>query len=287
MSQYWFAYNVSTGAIPTGYAILSASTTNPWPGLGSEFATVSYDAATASADVVMAQAHPERYLIQGTPPVPVCQPYAVATYSAGTLSVSLPAAPQTLPTEATLTVGATTLNIALTNGAGSVPLAVHPALAGYSLPAQVSATGCVAWTGDLGTPGRAAPVATQVYTPNGGQPTIAPTGPGSQAFCRQGRTGLTDPVAAVVVQDLMVLVSAMAHVLTESLIPQATAQAWASVTVDASALTDLQVNVQPHLPVTLDNILSLPQYTELKVRVPLYLQAANDYAADQAIPGLE
>lgn len=35
MAQYWFAYATATGAIPAGYAILSASTTNPWPGLGS------------------------------------------------------------------------------------------------------------------------------------------------------------------------------------------------------------------------------------------------------------
>lgn len=35
MAAYWFAYATSTGAVPTGYAILSDATANPWPGLGS------------------------------------------------------------------------------------------------------------------------------------------------------------------------------------------------------------------------------------------------------------
>ncbi len=281
MLFYWFIYD-STGAI---YWLPVLATSNPWTNPPASLTVVSFAQDTASSDVQGAYLNPSRYLMQGSPVAPVLQPYLTAAYASGTLTVTVQNPPATPPTDATVTLGASTETVALTSNTGTLALAVHPSLATYSLPVQVTATGCVAWSGDVGTPGQSAPVALQIYTASGGALTVGPQGQGSQAFLQEYRLGGLPP--QTVFQDLLVVVSAMAHVLTHDLIPQATATTWAAVAVDASALTDWQTNVQPSLPVTLSNSLTMPQYAELKARIAGYQQAANGYAADvNEIPNL-
>ncbi|MDE2101533.1 MAG: hypothetical protein KGL39_30085, partial [Patescibacteria group bacterium] len=146
----------------------------------------SYGQGTASADVVMAYSYPHRYLMQGSPVLPVLQPYITANYANGVLSINVENPPTTPPTSATLTVGNATEVIPISNNTGSLTLGVHPSVSGYSFSAQVSAAGCVSWTGDIGAPGQVAPVGLQVTTPTGSpNPSICPVGPGSISFLQE------------------------------------------------------------------------------------------------------
>lgn len=297
---YWFAYSTLTGAIPTGYAIISDATSNPWPGLGSGLSVVSFDEQTASAAVQGAYLNPSRYLVQSG--VLTLQPYLTASYSSGTLTVTLQNPPATPPTSATLTVGSTTQTIALANNSGTLALAVHPSLAGYSLPAQVTATGCVAWSGDVGTPGQSAPVAIQVVTPTGGTtPTVAPCGPGSKAFDRAYRMGIPqDPAQAIMalvaaLAGLNVAAAPVAHILVTKVIPALTASTYTPLVLTAqeqAALTTWANDFATVLTPLADTVdatgaPSVP-LAEAIALAPGVAQSMQAYSEDVAtIPGLE
>ena len=275
MLNYWILYDQSTGVIYPALKETQPTST----GMG---VLGPYSQDTAPTDVVLAYTYPSRYLVQSG--VLTLQPYLTSSYANGTLTITLNNPPSSPPTSCTVTVGTSAETVALSSNTGTLTMAVHPSVAAYSLPAQVTATGCVGTSVDLGS-GQAAPIALQMYTPSGGSLTVGPVGKGSQAFLQGYRLGALPP--QTVFQDLLVVVSAMAHVLTHDLIPQATAKTWVPVTVDASALTDWQQNIEPNLPVTFANSLSMPQYAELRVRVAGYLNAANEYAADvNDIPNL-
>lgn len=239
-----------------------------------------------------AHSNPGKYLVQNGKLT--LQPnLSLAVTSSGSnyvVTATLDTPPSTPPAQVTFTVAGQTFTEPLTNGQAALTLAIHPSLTSQLISVQAAVTGCVGAQTNIGA-GTLSQVALQVTAISGAQ-TVCPVGPGSKALVRMSRLGFIDPdtalaAIATALQDILTVVSPMAHILTEHLIPQATASAWAPVTVDTSALQDFQLSVQPSLPITLDNLLSLQQYVELKGRIVQYQQAAQAYDSDvQDIPGL-
>lgn len=95
----------------------------------------------------------------------VLQPSLTASLASSTLTVTLTNPPTTPPTSATVTVAGTAIPVPLSSNTGSVSFTIDGNLAGVSIPAQVSATGCVGCAVELGTAGGTA-VAVQAISPN-------------------------------------------------------------------------------------------------------------------------
>ena len=284
--QFWFAYTTATGAI-FWQPMLAAS--NPWPNPPASLTVVGFDQSTASADVQGAYLNPSRYLMQGSPVEPVCQPYLTASYASGTLTVTVQNPPATPPTEATLTVGATTQTITLANNTGTLALAVHASLAGYSLPAQVTAEGCVSASVDLGTTGQGAPVALQVATVDG-TATVAPVGAESKAFLRQHYA----PNTAEALAGLNIAAAPVAHILVTKVIPALQAATYTPLVLTAqeqAALTAWGNSFAPVLTPLSDTVDSsgnpIEPLAEAIALAPTVAANMQSYAADLAnLPGL-
>lgn len=179
----WYLYDNTTGVIQQTQTAQS----NPWdnpPASWSVYGPVGQN--TASATEVMAYNFPERFLITGSPVALVEQPYLTLTSAANgntvTLTATLNNPPSVPPTSATFTLANGTETATLTNNTATLTIDVHPSVANAPINVTVGASGC-ATSRPVNIGGQASiPVALQVYTPSGGNPTVAPTGTGSKAY---------------------------------------------------------------------------------------------------------
>jgi len=229
-----------------------------------------------------------------------------AAYSNGVLSVSLSNPPPTgAPTGALVQVAGQDISVPLSNSQGSVPITVHPSVAGWSIPATVSATGG-APNGpyvppaviNLGNPfGATGPLQCVPPSTTGGTWTIYPT---QRSVVRTYHFGLTDPSTALDVQtgsllDLYTTVSIMLHFLVVHVVPALSQQVWEPTSLSTNEVNALQSMTQaiiPALALTLANVhpaggTAAEAYSELQARISQYQQAVQAYQQDVAsIPNL-
>ncbi len=297
MLNYWFLFDTSTGAI---YPSLSG----PQPASEGMGVLGPYPQDTAPQDVVMAYTYPSRYLAQGSPAALVAQPYLTLAASLSgptqtiTATLSGPAA-NPVPTKVTFTVLGQTYTEAITSGVATLLLDEHASVSGLQYTVEAATTGCVGASVTLGS--AAAPVGLQVYQPASGNPQVAPVGPGSKAFVRAWAMGLTAETQLEVLtqslQNLMIALEPVAHILTSKIIPALTSATYAPITLttaEQAALTNWQTNVEPHftpLASLLDSSGNpIVQYAEMQTQAPQASQQAQAYASavgSGGIPGVE
>ncbi len=231
-----------------------------------------------------------------------------AQYSASTstLTVSLVNPPATgAPTSLTLSLLGQGIAIPLTDGTGTLPLAVHPAVARANIAAQLSVPSAEQITPPIGTifvqlgqsGGASLPLQLGAPAATGDPYTVWPT---QKAVLRAYHFGLLSPVTALAaqtaaIQDLYTMVSILAHLLSAHVLPSLTASTYTPISLSAdeqNALADIQASVQPDLTQTLATIYPsggarTVAYQGLVDRVQQYEQALAAYEHDvQTIPNL-
>jgi len=299
--NYWFLYDTSTGKIYPSQSDNAPSQQNMGV-LG------PYDQSTASPTVVMAYTYPERYLAQGSPVALVEQPYfTVAAVESATvpnqwaITVTLNNPPAQPPANVTIAINGADETVALTTVApftATLTVNVHASLVNAPITAAASAASC-ATSRPMNIGGSTqSPVATQVYTPTGGVPTVAPTGAGSKGYLQAYYTGLMAPAQEVA--DLATLVGMLTQTLYGVVLPALTSGATPIVTLDAdakNALTDITNTVLPSVKTTLENAAPQPaagaaqtfdiHYGAVRADYPTVAQALGGFATDMAtIPNL-
>ncbi len=244
---YWFIYD-QNGNI---YYPPQLSASNPWSNPPATLTAISFAYPTTSATVVMAYTYPQRFLVQNG--VLVEQSYftvAVAQASNSyTLTAMLNNPPATAPTDATFTILGQVYTETLTNGQATLTLDVHPSVANQQVQISVGATGCVSGTSMIGS---IAPSTTlQVYTPTGGNPTVAPT---SLAYLESYYASVIDP--QTLFADIGTAVGMLMHTLYSKVLPALTQATYTPITLDVNetnAHADVVANVLPNIFTTLEN----------------------------------
>jgi hypothetical protein len=270
---YYVLYNTATGAI------LACGTAPLTAGTGEAVLTLP---ASDTGAIVCSQ-YPSRYLVQNG--ALVAQPFIVVAVSGSgpyTVTATVTGA---APATATFAVSGTgSVDAAVTGGTATWTVDLHPALASAQITATVTAAGCVPGVATFGGQ-QVPPVGIQLYTPTGGNPTVAPVGPGSADYLQAyyastlpqahtlGDLGTADSIAL----DAVLTLLAMATGLTPA---------------QQAALTYLQTNLQPTLPVRLETLVQNGQPVQPVVQYvadqTLAQQAFAAFAKDMAqIPGLQ
>lgn len=219
--------------------------------------------------------------------------------STSTLTVTLNNPPVSgAPTSVNVFLCGQSISVPLTNNTGTLPLSVHPSIAGCNITAQVSVPSAEQTTPPIGTVlaqlgtsgGPAASIQLGLPAASGDPYAVWPT---SKSLLRAYYSGLLGSQAAAMAaqtaqaQDLYTVASILAHALTAHLLPQATAATWAPITLSAdeqNALADLQANVQPHMSQSMETIYPsggsrTEAYQGVVTRAPAYDTALTGYAA--------
>ena len=200
--SYYFLYNSTSGEI------LAANTSSFTPGTGE---AVLGPLSSADTNAVVAYQYPQRYLVQGSPPALVEQPWwdvqvaPASTANQYTITAILENPPSTPPSTATLTLAGSSLSGSISSNQVSWTIALHPSVASQQITATVSASGTVSGTQAWG--GTEQTVGLQLITTDT-PPLVAPTGPESKAHLAAWALGLPPghrPVAQMLVALLEVL----------------------------------------------------------------------------------
>lgn len=145
MSNYWFLYNTTTGAITETHLTTAEQWTNIPSGQG---VIGPYPQATASATVQDAYNNPNRYLVQnGTL---MLQPYFTITSTSTAITATLNNPPTPAPTSATFTIAGTNFTANITNNVATLTYSLKSEIANQAISVQATALGCVAGTGTIG-----------------------------------------------------------------------------------------------------------------------------------------
>jgi len=294
MSNYYFQYDTTSGVI---YPYLQASV----PASSAQIGVLGpYPQDTAPSQIVMAYTYPQRFLAQGSPVALVEQPYfSVSVVKSATIAnqlaitATLQNPPSTPPTSATFTVCGQAFTEAITNGAATLTLNIHPSLAGQQVQISVGATGCVAGLTTIGS--TVAQVGLQVYTPSGGMPTVTPT---SNSYLAEYWSGTATP-PQFTLADVATITGILANVLLGKVIPTLTSGTTPLLTLDANeknAVADLTALLQ-YIPTTLEEIAPKPvsgqpqvydmHYKQYRADIQTTKSAMQSYASDVAtIPNL-
>lgn len=143
--MFYFLYNSTTGQI------LATNTSGFTPGTGE---AVLGPLGSTDTNAVVAYQYPQRFLVQGSPPALVEQPFwsLASTVSSGTYTITatLNNPPTTPPTSATLMVAGGTLTASVSSNQATFTVALHPSIAAQQILATVSALGTVSGTITLG-----------------------------------------------------------------------------------------------------------------------------------------
>jgi len=290
--NYWFTYDKTNGTVYPAPIGEQAPQVSEMGVLG------PYDQSTASPTVVMAYTYPERYLAQGSPAALVEQPYfTVAAVESTTVTnqwvvtATLNNPSATPPTNATITINGTTETVALTTIApftATLTVGVHASLVNATIHVTAGATGC-ATSRPVSIGGNTqSSVALQVYTPPGGAPTVAPTGPGSKTFLASFYA-LSPATLQALLADIGTAVSLLTDVVFNVLLPASTATLTAN---QQNAVADIKANVLPNLYTTLANAYPSGgakqlQYQDYAADLAKSFKAYEQYMADlQSIPEL-
>lgn len=286
--MYNFLYNTTSGLI------LAASTNSITPGTGEAVLSAPSNDDTA----ILAYNNPNRYLITGSTPTLVAQPYwtVVATESTTTsgeytLTATLNNPPSTPPTSATFAVAGGTIIADMTSDQATATVQVHPTVAMLAISVTVSATGTVSGSTTIGgttTP----PIGLQLLPATSSAPAlVAPTGPGSKAYGRAFYLGVSSQtqieVLTEALQDLYSADSLALNTIFASngILAALTSGASPLMTLTAdeqNAWTDFQTNVLGSMPVTLANAYPsggtrLPLYQSMVTMAPVFAQGALGY----------
>jgi hypothetical protein len=226
----------------------------------------------------------------------VRRPYFTLAYANKTVTATLNLPPTTPPSQVTFTVCGQTFTAPLTNGQATLALDVHPSVTTQQILVTTSADSC--YGGSLNIGGNAQQVSLQVYTPQGGIPTVAPVGPGSKAFLAQyWATALVNPVytPADTATGIGLLEDAVYNVILPAL-----KQAGIVTLTDnqANFLADAQTAVAVEVPVTTETAAPKPadgqqqsfdsHYAHYRSIKAATKQAMLNYANDLSIiPGLQ
>lgn len=248
------------------------------------------------AEVVAA---PNLYVYQGGSVLATPNLTLASTEASGvtTLTATLASAPKTPPGDVAFALAGGSASVALASGAASLDVQLHPSIAGGSVPCSVGAIGCVGASIDLGTPGT-----TQALTlvapgaPGNPSTTAYLVAPTTRVQLRAYYLGLDAETQVQVLtqalQNMYLADSILLHFVLSRLLPQATASAWAALTLSADeqhALTDMQASLLPNFGMVLGTVYPaggtrVPQYAETLSQAPTVNLAAQEYA--QAVASL-
>ena len=294
--NFWFIYNglgqitqkILATTLPTAFA--SQTYLGPFP------------QASASTTVLLAYANPERYLVQGTPPALVEQPFwtVTAAESASTtgqyaMTATLNNPGSSVPSTAIFAVAGGTINATVSSNQATATIQLHASVASQPVAVQVSATGTVSGqtTINSGTAG----IGLQLIT-SGTTPLVAPVGAGSKAYLRAHYLGLTPATQIAILtealQNLMITAAVSNRILTEKILPALQATTYTPITLtpaESAALTNWTANVQSNLVAWADLLdgsgQPIPAYSELQTQAPQVLTAMTAYnTAVASLPGL-
>ena len=166
--MFYFLYNSTTGQI------LATNTSGFTPGTGE---AVLGPLGSTDTNAVVAYQYPQRFLVQGSPPALVEQPFwsLASTVSSGTYTITatLNNPPTTPPTSATLMVAGGTLTASVSSNQATFTVALHPSIAGQQILATVSASGTVSESVTLGGQQMGVPLKLSTATTPA---TVVPTG---------------------------------------------------------------------------------------------------------------
>lgn len=142
---YYFLYHSTTGQI------LAANTNGFTPGTGE---AVLGPLSSTDTNAIVAYQYPQRFLVQGSTPALVEQPFwsvvASASGATYTITATLNNPPSSPPTSATLTIAGGTLTASVSSNQAVFTVALHPSIAVQQIMATVSATGTVSGSVTLG-----------------------------------------------------------------------------------------------------------------------------------------
>lgn len=292
--NYWFLYNITSGAINQTYL----GNADQWTNIGSQGVIGPFPQSTASAAVQDAFANPSKYLVQNGQLV--VQSYITVTAAQSTtpngqytITATLNNPPATPPTSCTYTVGGQTYTAAISANKASLTVNVHPSIANQSITVTASATGCVSGTVSIG--GSRTDVGLQAFIPTGSTiPTIAPTGTGSKIFL-QSYYALSPATLYRLIADIGTAVNVLTDAVFNIIIPALQKTTWSPVALDAnqtSAINDIKTNLLPYLYTTLENAYPSGgakqlQFADYEVDLSKSYAAFQSYVTDlQAIPNL-
>lgn len=295
--MFYFLYNATSGQI------LVANTNGFTPGTGE---AVLGPLSSADTNAVVAYQYPQRFLVQGSPAALVEQPWwevtvaPTSTVNQYTVSATLENPPSTPPSTATLTLASGTLSGTVSSNQVSWTVALHPSIVTQQITATVSASGTVSGSVTFG--GTAQQIGLQLVT-TATPPWVAPAGVGSKAFLRAFYLGLNPEtqieILTEALQDLFGGDTVLLHMLFDpktGIIAALTSGTTPIMTLDsntANLVNDIQTNVLPNLPFTLDTAYPaggtrFPLYQSMVTMSSTFGQGALGYIqALQTIPGLE
>ncbi|MCL8207177.1 MAG: hypothetical protein K6V97_03765 [Actinomycetia bacterium] len=294
---FYFLYNQTSGLI------LAANTTGFTPGTGE---AVLGPLSSADTNAVVAYQYPQRFLVQGSPAALVEQPWwdvqvsPASTAGQYTVTATLQNPPSTPPSTATLTLAGGSLSGTVSSNQVSWTIAVHPSVASQQITATVSASGTVSGTATFG--GTAQSIGLQLVT-TANPPLVAPAGPGSKAYLRTYFLGLSaDTQIAILteaLQDLLGADTILLHMLFDAktgIVAALTSGTTPLLTLDsntANLVSDIQANILPQLPFTLDQAYPsggtrFPLYESMVTMAGTFGQGALGYVqALQTLPNLQ
>lgn len=298
--DYWFCYNVTSGTITAQYLTTNTAMQAPsGQGLYGPFAQ-----GGASAAVVMAYTYPQRYLIIGSTPALVEQPYWVVTPTESTttageysLAATLNNPPSTPPSTATFTVAGGTISATIASNQATATLQLHASVASQPVTVQVSASGTVSGSTTInsGTPA----IGQQLIPATSSSPAlVAPTGTGSRAYLRAFYLGLTPQTQVAILtealQNLMITVGVTNRLLTEKILPMLQASSYTPLSLtsaETAAITNWTDTVQANMVAWSDLLdgsgTPIAPYSELQAQAPTVLSAMQGYAeAAATLPNL-
>ena len=281
----------------TSSQVLHAQPSRPMVGSGQSVVSVTSDPLLPST-----LDNPTAYWWTGAvlAPWPSLSPAMRETTLTVTVDASTPPATWVSPSKATVSLPPAQWStpITLSQGSGTLSLAVHPSLLTADVLLTVTASGTLSSTVQLGETG-GTPVGLQVVPATSSAPAmVAPAGTGSRAFLRAYYLGLTPATQIAVLtealQNLMITASITNHLLTEKIVPMLQANSYSPLSlssVEAAAITNWTQNVQPNLVAWADLLDSagnpIAPYSELQGQAPTVLQALQAYSASvQTLPNL-
>lgn len=166
--MYYFLYNSASGII------LAANTQGFTPGTGE---AILGPLSSTETNAVVAYQYPQRFLVQGSTPTLVEQPFwslaSAVSSDTYTITATLNNPPASPPTSATLTVAGGTLTADVSSNQATFTVAAHPSIAAQQILATVSAPGTVSGSTMLGGQSTGVPLKLSTATT---PPTVVPMG---------------------------------------------------------------------------------------------------------------
>lgn len=247
--MYYFLYQTTSGHI------LAANTQGLTPGTGEGVLQAPSNDDTA----ILAYNNPNRYLVTGSTPALVAQPFwtVTATASASTaaeysLVATLNNPPSTPPTTCAFNVAGGGITADITSNQATATIQLHESVANQPVSVHVSASGTVSGQTTINSGTATTPL--QLWTPSSGIPTVGPSGSNVASYLRQQAIGLTPAnqfeIMTLNDQNLAIAVSVGLRTLVEKIIPWAKQTTWSPLsltTAEDDGLNALSTQLVPYL----------------------------------------